>query len=230
MITLMATTQQKADRKWLLRFRDVYYNEPNIGVVMAYHKLWERHQEEDVLVYMHDDVAIWEEWGEPIRDLFENPKVAIVGLGGATGIGHRDIYKTPYDIQQLARIGYRSNQTDWPQHGMLETGCCQVAVVDGFFMAVRGSFLRETGGWNWIHSNFHCYDTAMCLEAYRRGYEVWMTGVSCTHEGGGTSTTDEYAEWCKEHGSTMEAEHSRPHLWLYNEYRDLLPLRVGEDK
>jgi cellulose synthase/poly-beta-1,6-N-acetylglucosamine synthase-like glycosyltransferase len=243
MIALTVTTKREAKFDWLTNYQEeppsgwsswtpkfeIYLNEPNLGVVRAYHKLWEQYREEDILVYIHDDVTIHETgWMERVRKAFENPKVAIVGFGGATGMGSRDIYKKPYNIMQLVRLGYCSNQTDWPQHGMREEGERGVAVIDGFFMALRGTFLKEVGGWDWIHSNFHCYDTAMCLEAYRRNWEVRMVGVSCTHEGGGTSTKEEYAEWCVEHGTTMENEHSIPHLWLYNEFRDVLPIRLED--
>jgi GT2 family glycosyltransferase len=212
-----------ADIKW-----DAYHNSPNIGVVQAYHRLWEKHKDEDYLCYLHDDVSLYEpNWVERVCLEMMEPNVAIVGFGGATGIGVPDIYKQPYRIEQLIRSGYRSNQRDWRTHGLHETGECKVAVVDGFFMAVKGDFLREVGGWDWIESNFHCYDIALCLEAYRRGWEVRICGVDCEHHGGGTSTRPEYAAYCTEHATTIEEDHSRPHRWLYGRYRDLLPLRVA---
>lgn len=53
-----------------------------------------------------------------------------------------------------------------------------------------------------------------------------MTGVSCTHHGGGTSTKEVYrnAQWLR--GGTLESDHQEPHRWLYAEYRDVLPLEV----
>ncbi len=204
-----------------------YRNEPNIGPVKAFHELWVAHQDEPALIYTHDDVSIYDaDWLERVCLELMDPKVAIVGLGGATGIGVPDIYKIPYEIQQLIRTDYASNQTGWEVHGTQLTGERNVAVVDGFFMACKGAFLKEVGGWSWIQSNFHCYDTAMCLEAIRRGWEVRIVGVSCDHHGGGTSTKAEYVDWCKEHATTPEEEHLAPHRWLYREYIDVLPLRV----
>ncbi len=206
---------------------DWYHNNPNIGPVAAFHQLWLKHKNENVLVYMHDDCSIFDtNWCERVSLELMESKVAIVGFGGATSIGIDDIYKVPYQIQQLIRSDYRSNQTGWEVHGLRETGERRVAVVDGFFMAIKGSFLRQVGGWDWIQSNFHCYDLAMCLEAYRQGLEVRTVGVACDHHGGGTSTKGEYANWCKENATTLEEEHSRPHVWLYNEYRDILPIRI----
>jgi hypothetical protein len=56
-----------------------------------------------------------------------------------------------------------------------------------------------------------------------------MVGASCTHHGGGTSTKPEYAKAKWLAGGTMEEDHQAPHRWLYEEYRDVLPISV-EDK
>lgn len=234
MVALTVTTDPAPPDRFLIACGaagvkwDAYINRPNIGAVPAFHTLWEKHKEEDVLIYLHSDVTIYDaNWTERLCLELMDPAVAIVGFGGAIGIGVPDIYKLPYRIEQLIRIGYRSNQRGHEIHGERETGECRVAVLDGFAMAFKGSFLRELGGWNWIQSNFHTYDLAMCLEAHRRGYEVRMVGVDCDHHGGGTSTKEEYIEFCKEHATTPEEEHLAPHRWLYREYIDLLPLRIN---
>lgn len=205
---------------------DLYHQQPNVGVIAAYQALWKRHADDAVQCYVHDDVSLHDDWADRVACELMDPGVAIVGLGGATGIGHRDLYRVRYRIEDLARIGYVSNQTDWKTHGERETGERDVAVVDGFFMAVKGSFLRKLGGWDWIQSNFHCYDLALCLEAHRRGYRVRMAGVACTHHGGGTSTSQSYVDFLRDRGLTPEEDHQLPHRWLYAEYRDVLPLRI----
>jgi hypothetical protein len=233
MIVLTATTKpdfvhsRYLSQQWSEIVTDIHFNQPNIGVVAAYHQLWERHRDEDIQVYVHDDLEVFAPDGlERVAVEMLNRNVAIVGLGGATGIGAPEIYKRPFRTEHLVRVDYCSNQDDWEIHGSKETGSLQVAVVDGFFMAIKGSFLEDVQGWNWIQSNFHCYDTAMCLEAYRRGWAVRMVGVPCHHQGGGTSTKPEYLEWCKEHGTTPKDEHLKPHGWMYDRYRDILPLRI----
>ena len=70
------------------------------------------------------------------------------------------------------------------------------------------------------------YDVALCLMAHRHGWKVRMVGVNCTHHGGGTSTTADYVQDCKDRGTSVEAEHTEPHVWCYNEFRDVLPLRI----
>lgn len=214
----------------------VFHNSDNAGgVVPLMQRLYEGERsigDMDILAYTHDDVECFDPtWNERVLAEFANPAVAIVGFGGALGIGLPDIYKTPYHISQLQRRLYMSNQTDWDVHGTREVGARDVAVVDGFFMAIRMSFLDEIGGWKWFPHNFHCYDTCMCLMALRKGYKVRMVGVECTHYGGGTSTKASYADWCKKNNTTPELEHLRPHRWMYDEFRDLLPLwAAGEAK
>ena len=185
----------------------------------------------DVIVFMHDDIDIHHNTWEFIieNEFADYPNCAIIGLGGATGIGTDDIYKRPYNINQLARINYHSNQSDWSAHGSHLPDCksMPVAVVDGFFMAVRTDFLK-LNPWAKIQTNFHCYDTAQCLNAWRAGWTVRAVGVPCTHFGGGTSTKQAYMDWCREHNTTAEKEHSQPHVWMYDHYRDILPLRIVE--
>ena len=202
-------------------------NDDDIGPVRQYHTYYQTHACDPIAVFMHNDVDIHAPWTDRVLAEFNDPKVGIVGFGGAVGIGTSEIYKRPYDVWQLQRIGYRSNQRDWHIHGTHETGACNVAVVDGFFIAARKEFLFQIKGWSWFPFQFHCYDTAVCLMAARHGWKVRMVGVDCTHRGGGTSITPEYKARCEKAGTTIEREHSEPHKWLYSEFKDCLPLRVA---
>ncbi len=181
----------------------------------------------DVIIYIHDDVSIYEcNWTASVMTLFDNPQCVAVGLGGATGLGNPDLYKRPYNIWDLARRGYASNQTDAEVHGARFTGSRRVAVLDAFFMAVRRDFMARCGGWPVGRLTHHCLDLWLACEAARAGKEAYMVGVSCTHHGGGTSTKPAYAEakWLK--GGSMQTDHTEPHRWLYDNYRDVLPIRV----
>lgn len=235
MIAVTASISDKAAQVWLDRiakhedsFKDLrpYINSPNIGLVAAYQLLYEGARNKDIIAFTHDDWEPHEPWVARVEAEFSDPNVAIVGLGGAKGIGVDDIYRTPYKLQQLQRIDYMSNQTDAEIHGKRFTGACDVAVLDGFFMAVRTSFLDEIGGFKWFPHRFHCYDTALCLMAHRHGYKVRMVGISATHWGGGTSTSADYVQDCKDRGTSVAAEHTEPHRWMYDEFRDLMPLRI----
>lgn len=181
----------------------------------------------DILVYVHDDVAIHDpKWLESVMITFENPQCVAVGLGGATSLGRPDLYRKPYNIWNMARGGYASNQEDAETHGERFTGVRRVAVLDAFFMAVRREFLVSVGGWPVSHLTHHCLDLWLACEAHRAGKEIWMTGIKCNHYGGKSSTSPAYsnARWLQ--GGSLEADHEIPHRWLFDNYRDVLPLEV----
>jgi hypothetical protein len=56
----------------------------------------------------------------------------LVGFGGGLGLGAADIYQTPYDPMQLARVGFISNMKDAELHGARTTSYQPIAVLDGF--------------------------------------------------------------------------------------------------
>ncbi len=182
----------------------------------------------EVCIYAHDDLTIHDpDWlARVLAEFDSHPDCVVVGLGGALALGHPDLYKKPYALPNMARYGYRSNQTDWQVHGEHEQGSCRVAVVDAFFMAIRRDFLLSCGGWPIKHLTHHCLDLWVCCEAARKDKEVRMVGVSCTHHGGGSSTKPAYreAKWLQ--GGSLEEDHQQPHRWLYDTYRSTLPLQV----
>ncbi len=183
----------------------------------------------DVICYIHDDVAIHNpQWLQSVMITFEeHPDCVAVGLGGATSLGRPDLYRKPYNIMNMARGGYASNQEDAETHGFRFTGVRRVAVLDAFFMAVRTDFLRSVGGWPISTLTHHCLDLWLACEAARAGKEIWMTGIKCNHYGGGSSTKPAYrnAKWLK--GGSLETDHQEPHRYLFETYRNVLPVVIG---
>lgn len=201
----------------------VQHNTPelNFGVVGSYQRLYEqvvKTTEEDVLLYLHDDVTCRESgWDERVLKEFEDEKVGVVGFGGALVHGSTDIYKTPYQLQQLGRSYYRSNVDDAEVHGERYTEACDVAVLDGFALAVRRGLLDRIGGWTALRCDFYCYDYSICALAHRHGYRVRYIGVRCHHHGGWTSV-----KGCAKEITSPEA-YEQAHRWFYNEFRDVMP-------
>lgn len=192
----------------------------------AYQELLEG-SDQDVLIYLHDDVTIHDtEWLGKILRLFAKDRCVAVGLGGATSLASRDLYRKRWDIRHMARGNYASNQTDAEVHGTRFEGERRVAVLDAFCMAVRRDFLINLGGWPVDRLSHHCLDLWLACVAARYDKEIWMTGASCTHHGGGTSTKPEYAnaKWLQ--GGSIAEDHQAPHRWLAAEFRDILPIIV----
>jgi GT2 family glycosyltransferase len=193
----------------------------NLGVVGSYHRLYGS-ASEDVLAYLHDDVIVREKgWDERVLKEFEDESVAVVGFGGALQHGDDDLYTTPYRLQKLRRHFYRSNVDDAEVHGERFAGSCDVAVLDGYALIVRRSFLDQIGGWEKIAegADFFCYDYALCALAHRFGYRVRLVGVRCHHRGGGTSVKE------GKKGITSQEAYDQSHRWFYEEFREVLPWR-----
>lgn len=183
--------------------------------------------ESNILVYAHDDVLILDpEWLSKIDAVFIGEDVAAVGLGGATGLGNDDLYRKPFNIWNMARSGYCSNQEDAETHGDRFPGFKRVAVLDAFFMAVRRDFLLSIGGWPVQHLTHHCLDLWLACEAARHSKKLWMAGIKCNHYGGGSSIKQSYqqAKWLQ--GGNTDMDHLIPHTWLHKNYRDVLPIKV----
>lgn len=210
------------------RYARIFDNSDNkLSPCEAYQKLLEE-EESDYLVYLHDDVAVHDpDWEVKLLSVFlDRPNCVAVGFGGAAGLGNWNLHRQPYALRNMARTGYASNQTDAEVHGERFTSEKQVAVLDAFCMAVRRDYMLAVGGWPVAHLTHHCLDLWLACQAARDGKEIWMTGVNCTHYGGGTSTKDTYqeAKWLQ--GGSTQLDHELPHLWLFNEYRDVLPIQV----
>lgn len=207
-------------------FRYVDNRDNKLSPCEAYQNLLE-HTTADVLMYSHDDVIVNDlDWVGRVMEVFDKPNVVAVGFGGATALGHPNLYKKPYNIWNMAREGYVSNQTDAEVHGERFSGVLRVATLDAFFMAVGVSWLRSLGGWPIGRLTHHCLDLWLACEVARANKEIWMVGVDCTHLGGRSSTKGSYsdAKWLQ--GGTVESDHAIPHRWLHENYRDVLPIRV----
>ena len=202
--------------------------ENNLGVVGAYGKLYEQHSE-DILLYLHDD-AICREPDSDLRLMAEfiaDPEVAVCGFGGALWHGLPDLYKVPYQLQQLQRGDYRSNVDDAEVHGKRFTGRCNVAVLDGFALAVRRSFLDRIGGWSKIAEgcNFFNYDYALCALARRYKQKIRMVGITCQHRGGATSVQHGKESSVKQY--IHQEAYNKAHEWFYKSFADVMPVSVN---
>jgi len=199
--------------------------ENNLGVVASYEELRQR-TAAPILCYIHDDVICRElGWDLRVLEEFEDPKVGVVGFGGALRHGSDELYKRPYKLQQLGRAGYRSNVDDAEVHGERFEDNCDVAVLDGFALIVRRELLDRAGGWP--HDRYpphHCYDYFLCCLAHQLGYRVRLCGVRCHHLGGRTALSPAYQLWAeRSKWGSDQAMHEAGHRLIYEDFRDVLP-------
>lgn len=181
----------------------------------------------DILGILHDDLLIHERgWHLRVLNEFEDESVMAVGFGGATELGHEDIYKLPYDYRQLARGGYRSNDVEAEAHGIRFSGAQNVAVLDSFALFIRRADINQVGGWPVAYlAPSHCGDLWLGLTAARLGKRTRVVGVSCQHFSGGRGAA--YPAWIAQtKWQSDENCHRIAHRLVYDQFRDVLPLRI----
>ena len=219
--------------------------QPYLGTVPAFRRGVDEalaNTDAEVIALLHDDLEIQEDsWDQRVLRLFQHyPAVGLAGFGGAIGLGADTLYREPYDPMQLARIGFRSNLIDAETHGIRSLLAERVACLDGFSQIGRRAFwegrhpslpAQDERPWTLLERQgfrHHAYDGALGALARRYGWETWYLPVRCRHFGGQTAVGDRgYQAWAEtvvaggDQGFWREA-----HRLLYDEFRDVLPLRV----
>ena len=210
------------------------FTEERLGILEAM-RIGASHADKDSdLIFMHDDVTILEpNWPTALAEILTMDGVGIVGLGGSPQLGTDDLYKTWYDLNQLARVGgFYSNMVNWRDHGFRAAAeVTRAAAVDGFFMAFTRECYDAIGGWGAAEEDglpqMHMYDAWACAAAAENGYGVVVYPALCTHAGGKTSTTPEYAEFVKGLGYASGQElFEEAHRVIYQRFENVLPVRV----
>lgn len=200
-----------------------------------------------IVACLHDDLEIREfGWDQKVITHFaHHPSCGLLGFGGAVGLGAIDLYVTPYNPMQLARIGFRSDLVDAEQHGVRSLLPERVACLDGFSQIGRQEFYDGKLGpaatikllptpvrpWAYLDQHgfiHHFYDGALGCLAARACWEAWYLPVRARHLGGQTAVGDAgYQAWAKTQDAGGDRgfwEHA--HEVGYELFRDVLPLRV----
>ena len=188
----------------------------------------------NIIAFLHDDCTIDEDgWDAKIDYHFHRyPNCGLLGFGGALGLGTPDLYKRPYQLQQLARVQFFSNMSEAEHHGQRTTQPRRVAVLDGFAQVFRRSAYVNMGGWRDALDagiTFHMYDAWAACRMWELGWETWLLPLACSHHGGLTSVSQEYDAWLRAKGVEGDAEvHTKAHEVIYERFRNVLPIRVEE--
>jgi GT2 family glycosyltransferase len=202
---------------------EVYITSGASGMLPAFQHALGATGEYDILAYLHDDTIINDPgWVAKVMREFEDPKVGLVGFGGATRHGDPFMYNKPYEYQQLARAGFASNMRDAENHGERFTGSRDVAVLDGFALIVRRAVLEAAGGWPLnTPIGYVCYDYWLSCMARRLGYRIRRVGVACDHLGGQTFVKLGIGQDPKHWKQYLDS-----HRYIYDEFKDVLPYEV----
>lgn len=169
----------------------------NVGVTAGLHGIYSLSDPDpsSILVYMHDDVRIDEQgWDKRVLSAFENPKVGLVGFGGACRLS-----------RTAQRGPFFSNMEDAEKHGARVTRDFSCVAIDGFGFAVRRAFLDQLGGWSsWWPYPHHGYDFGISCQAKRLKWSVRATPIACAHEGSRTARQALYQDGiARDHGGDL---------------------------
>lgn len=221
----VATFEQPAWRECVQTWHDnaAEYHDQftayRMDIMDAYQTLFEK-SNADILFYGHDDLKIWEQgWDQRVLAEFAESNVGLVGFAGAPGHGHPMMYKQPFNVSALGRVGFKSNMRDAEQHGARFTGSCDVSVLDGFALAVRREVLEKAGGWpRGTPIAYFCYDMHLCCMVRRLGYRIRLVGVDCEHLGGRSTGLN----------PNIKVNHEEAHRYIFDTFSDVLPAMVIE--
>jgi hypothetical protein len=223
-------TLPKGDNIKVSRVRNL---SENVGVVRGLHQLWEMSQDvsspDDVLAILHDDFWVEElGWDKRVQGVFDrDPRCGLAGFGGSTALGGDEIYKKPYEVHQLGRRNFFSNMNGAEHHGKRVTEEMPIVFTDGQSMIFRKRLLDDMGGWSWWPDDcvHHAYDYAAACMARRHGYTAWLVPCAVHHENFQTASQPVYKDLADKYGGDA-AVHDRSHRFVYEEFRDVLPLRL----
>lgn len=163
------------------------------------------HPKAEVFACLHDDCLMdGGSWTHQVLEYFQrHPRCGLLGFGGAAQLGEEQFWQQEYRPHLLVRKRFMSNMYGAEAHGQRVTTPRPVAVLDGFSLVFRRSFLEWSGYTKWerlqrqgfIH---HAYDAAMGIFAAIGGWEVHLLPLPCRHLGGQTAVGEgAYQDWAR---------------------------------
>lgn len=206
-------------RDWLIGLSGddmVIRNSENVGLPKALNQA-RSIATTDYIFNTHSDLMMYEQdWDQIIEDCInEAGNVGVAGFFGALGIGTSDLYKSPYQMQQLVRVntlsGDRCKLNPAIHHqSQFNQRYAKCAVLDGFSLIAR----RELKFWD--KSVHHQYDQNLCLESINNGFQNIVINMDVDHIGG---QTDVGEDWASPFGKTKQQIHEESHIPFYEEWR-----------
>ena len=108
------------------------------GLIPTMAKAGRKFRKSDLLMFLRDDVSVLEDgWDNRITEQFRADRYAgLGGFAGATGIGHLNLYKVPYEPQQLLPVNPLDSY-DSKRAAFLDSSC---------LIFTRRAY-GEMGGW-----------------------------------------------------------------------------------
>lgn len=177
------------------KFEYMIFGKNSKGLSELYNSVLEGHKNEDIVVFMHDDVEIHDQFfTEKIKKAHQY--FDIVGLAGATqqtyqkGRNHLwHISTDQKDLRGFVSHFFPQGYYNSSFFGRTPDG---VAVIDGLFMSVKVSALKENYHLFDEDFTFHHYDLAMSRNAMSRELKMGVWPIFVIHHGLGEFNTESW--------------------------------------
>ncbi len=147
-------------------------------------------KDHDIILFAHGDVSIVDPFYiEKLEYFFQKvPNVSIAGVIGTTLLTENGgWHMCPPEYHRGQWI-----QENTPPSGQTTTqqrvlgNHDDLAVVDGMFFAVRGSYLKENRfDYKTYGDVYHFYDLDFCLEAIQNGFKIGVVDILVKHKSAG---------------------------------------------
>lgn len=142
----------------------------------------------DIVVFCHADVKILDEaFEEKLEYAFSRLNISVAGVIGATELHETGGWWLSDQSLHRGHLIQWTNATE-SYHMTRAIGNFQnMTVVDGLFMAVRGSLVKNLGfdSINFVGS-YDFYDYDYCLEALRKGSDIAVLDILVEHHSNGS--------------------------------------------
>jgi glycosyltransferase involved in cell wall biosynthesis len=171
------------------------YFENTLGLPELYNASLDQADDEDVLIFVHDDVWI-DDWFLPERLQQGLERFAVVGVAG----NRRRVPKQPgwwttdtstqLNDYDLANLSGSIAHFDGPVARVIYWGevPSPVKLLDGVFLAARAGTLRQAGVRFDPRFKFHYYDMDFCRQCEQAGLTMGTWPIALTHGSGGQLT------------------------------------------
>lgn len=134
----------------------------------------------DLLVFVHDDVFLEDSrMGVKLKEALES--FDIVGLAGTGSyqVQSPAIWNNSPQEKWSGAVAHQHNGNTWMTNfGTIPKRCI---IVDGLFIAVKTSSIKETNLRFDEQFSFHHYDLDFCLTAHQKGLKIGTAPIWVTH-------------------------------------------------
>ena len=135
----------------------------------------------DVLLFLNQDTKAREDWFEPLMEMFDNPKVGIVGpklLFANNYFGQNGKTNQESSIQSCGGLydggkGPYHRYLGWAADDWRVNSRTRVSWTTGAALAVRRELFYKVGGFDIAYERGYFEDVDLCEKVKAEGHEVW---------------------------------------------------------